>query len=165
MSHMIYLYKLVDGQTVNIEMTKIRKTLDGLTSEDLSDYDGGEAYISFKGLKPVQKPQPKSNFFLSFFRKNEPLTEQNKQEIDADEHSIAFNRPQEGFETAMFQIMYELDLIAIRDESFCENSEAIISLNSLERENIPDEIDTMPTKNMDLVLIKSASELLEQLYC
>ena len=165
MSHMICLYKLVNGQTVNIEIAKIREALADLTYEDLSDYCGGEAYIRFKGLKPVQKPQVKSNFFLSFFRKTEALTEPNEQEIDADEQSISFNRPQEGFETAMFQLMSELNLVAIRDHSFCENSEAIVSLDRLERESIPEEIDTMPTKNMDLVLIESACELIENLYC
>jgi len=167
MSHMINLYKLENGQIVEIEMLKIQQALSKLTSEDWSDYEGGDVSVEFKELEPIQIAKPKPTGLKNIFsRKGKTptlVTEANEQEIDADEHSIAFNRPQKGFEFAMFDLMSELKLIAIRDESFSE-TEAILSLNELKRSEVPHEIDSMPTKNMDLLLVQDASDLLSELY-
>ena len=104
---MINLYKLENEQIVEIEMEKIQQALTKLTLEDWSDFEGGDASIEFKGLKPIQQIRSKSKGLKGIFsrsRKNGELeTEANEQEIDADTHSIAFNRPQSGFEFAMFE--------------------------------------------------------------
>lgn len=167
MSHMINLYKLENERIVEIEMEKIQQALTKLTLEDWSDFEGGDASIEFKGLKPIQQIRSKSKGLKGIFsrsRKNGELeTEANEQEIDADTHSIAFNRPQSGFEFAMFELMLELKLIAVRDESFSE-TEAIISIAKLEKTDIPDEIDSIPTEGMELIQVVNPEGLLNALY-
>ena len=167
MSHMICLYKLNDGHIIEIEMAKTRRALASLTDEDWSDYEGGDVFVEFDGLEPLTITEPKSNKLKNLFSRKKKIektkTEANAQEIDTDEHSIAFNRPQTGFEHAMFELMSKLNLIAIRDESFSE-TEAIISLYELKRSDIPDEIDGAPTENMELILVKDNQSLLQSLY-
>jgi len=167
MSHMIHLYKIENGETVEINMVDIQLVFTKLTSEDWSDYDGGDVFAKFKGLEPLQIEKPKSKGLRHIFsgktNNDVSLTEANEQEIDADEHSIAFNRPQKGFEFAMFDLMSELKLIAVRDESFSK-TEAILSLNELKRSEVPHEIDSMATKDMELLLVQDASDLLSKLY-
>lgn len=167
MSHLINLYKLENGRIVEIEMLKIQQALSKLTSKDWSDYEGGDVSVEFKEPEPIQITRPKPTGLKRIFsskRKTPTLvTEANEQEIDANQHSIAFNRPQKGFEYAMFELMSELKLIAVRDETFSE-TEAILSLRELKRSQVPDEIDSMPTKDMVLLLVQDAGELLTKLY-
>ena len=168
MSHMINLYKLTSGHVVKIQMEHIQEALTSLTSEDWSDYFGGDVSVNFKDLEPIQVERLQSTKKKSFFsrksKSKEIAFESNEQEIDADENSIAFIRPQKGFENAMFELMNKLELIAIRDESFAEIPEAILSTFPLTQNQIPAEIDTMPTKDMRLIHIKTPDELLRSLH-
>ena len=116
-------------------------------------------------LKGLEESDPKS-FILGkvVFKKNLAYSEDEIiHDIDVGEYSIAFDRPQEGFERPMFKLLKLLNLVALKDSTFA-NTEAIISIQSLSQSNIPKIIDSVSTKDMELLQVKSSKGLLNALY-